>query len=498
MSGFSVGDVFGKTFLSAETIILGKQVKKAEISGFTNQTSNTTTFKQALTGTAGGYSISHSFRKEGSSSEYSGTPSFSKWDNDDTLSVDNYGFNIKGSSNTETIVRLTLPSGKVWGGSGHVNVCLWSGNTCSTSLGSAANSSSYPQIKKVGSNYNAVDIVLKSASDYISIDPRGKVSGIGNMTIQVGGKKFKTKTDGESDSLVKKSATPIKVTLIKWIKYVNGCTDNQATNYNPQANQSTSCSYVVAPITKFTTSVSESKQGESKTTTFDWALDTGTTSAPKRATSVKLFVSNTAGSDQLIKEWGSGFETVEPFPYNLANLPVGDSTFKLVSYWDMNTGSKPSKTVKIKIVAADSLLTCQDPNASKYGKTSATGDCGSCNSGYARDSGTCKKQGCMTQDDYSYDSTAEIHVESMCSGTPETGGGNGDDGNGATDGDNGGGATDGGGTEPQIISVLPDTDEDITTTGDDISAQIEPETPGLGRFVLPGIGVAALLVILMR
>jgi hypothetical protein len=67
-------------------------------------------------------------------------------------------------------------------------------------------------------------------------------------------------------------------------------------------------------------------------------------------------------------------------------------------------------------------LTCNDPNASKYGETSASGDCGSCNSGYARDSsgGACKKQGCTTDDDYNFDPEAEIHVESMCGGTTAT------------------------------------------------------------------------------
>ena len=80
--------------------------------------------------------------------------------------------------------------------------------------------------------------------------------------------------------------------------------------------------------------------------------------------------------------------------------------------------------------------------------------------------------------------------ESMCGGTPATE----QDPSEREDSD-----------ETPLIEVPPETDltetsdETITTSGDAISAQIEPEEPGLGKWILPGIGVLAVgAIILMR
>lgn len=499
MSGFSVGDVFGKTFLSAETIIGGrrtfgsenKQTFNASLSGFNTSSA---TFKSIVENGVENKSLGLTFKKQGSSSTYQGNPSFVDWDNDriKLTGGGDYGLKLKGAS--DSIIKVKIQAAKPMGGSGHISgITRKDGKD--VSLLTAAGRSDFPSIQP-GANNNEVIVHLTKSSDYIELDPGADASGIDTFTVNVDGHKF-SRNNSKDARISLKGATPMYLGLISWELQIRGCMDPTATNYKPTANRESSCTYTVAPISSFTTSVSESTQGVSKTTTFAWALDTGTASAPKRATSVKLYVSNSAGNDQLIKEWGSGI-VAQNYTYNLQNLPVGTNTFKLVSAWDKNAGTKKTETVSIEINSPQTLLTCNDPNASKYGETSESGDCGSCNSGYARDSsGTCKKQGCMTQDDYSYDSTAEIHVESMCSGTPETGGDG--TGNGGTGGDNGGGATDGGGTgetggDQPFTQDQPQTDE----TGDAISSQIEPEEPGLGRFVLPGIGVAALLVILMR
>ena len=56
--------------------------------------------------------------------------------------------------------------------------------------------------------------------------------------------------------------------------------------------------------------------------------------------------------------------------------------------------------------------------------------------------------------------------------------------------------------ETDLTGDVPETSDGtgvITTSGDAISAQIEPEEPGLGKWILPGIGVLAVgAIILMR
>ena len=73
--GFSVGDIFSKNFLSAETIIGGKSKQEsfaAEIVGVSGATVPTATFKQALSNSIPGSSsgISHYFKEKGSSTKY--------------------------------------------------------------------------------------------------------------------------------------------------------------------------------------------------------------------------------------------------------------------------------------------------------------------------------------------------------------------------------------------------------------------------------------------
>jgi hypothetical protein len=299
MSGFSVGDVFGKTFLSAETIIGGrrafgsenKQTFKASVAGFNTSSA---TFKSIVENGLESKSLGISFKKKGSSSTYSGgggkSPSFVDWDNDriKLTGGGDYGLKLKGNNNS--IIKVKIQAAKPMGGPGHISgITRKDGND--VTLLTAANRSDFPSIQP-GANNN-----------------------------EVNGHKF-SRNNSKDARISLKGATPMYLGLISWELQIRGCMDPTATNYKPTANRESSCTYTVAPITSFTTSVSESTQGVSKNTTFAWALDTGTASAPKRATSVKLYVSNSAGNDQLIKEWGSGI-VAQNYTYNLQNLPVG-------------------------------------------------------------------------------------------------------------------------------------------------------------------------------
>ena len=499
MSGFSIGDVFGKTFLSAETIIGGrrtfgsenKQTFNASLVGFNTSSA---TFKSILENGIENKNIGHTFVKKGSSQKYVGNPSFVDWDNDriKLTGGGDYGVEVEGNNNS--ILKFKIQAQKPLGGDDHVSPTTKKDGSTIT-LVTAAGRSDFPSIQP-GDNNNEVIVTLSKSGEYIGLDPGADASGIGTFTVKVDGHTFSR--DNSKDARISlKGATPVYLSLISWELQIRGCMDPTATNYNPKANRERSCTYTVAPISSFTTSVSESTQGVSKTTTFAWALDTGTDSAPKRATSVKLYVSNSAGSNQLIKEWGSGI-VAQNYTYNLQNLPVGTNTFKLVSAWDKNSGTTKSETVSIKINSPATLLTCQDPNASKYGETSETGDCGPCNSGYSKKNGKCAKEGCTTDDDYNFDPEAVVHNESMCGGTPTT--------EQDPPVDESDPRVDESITEEtpdaDLTGRVPETSDEtgaITTGGDAISAQIEPEESGLGKWILPGIGVLAVgAIILMR
>ena len=128
------------------------------------------------------------------------------------------------------------------------------------------------------------------------------------------------------------------------------------------------------------------------------------------------------------------------YTYNTASLPVGTSTFKLVSSWASNRNKDAKDTVSLTVNSPQTLLSCDDPNASKFGETSDTdGRCGDCNSGYTRGTdGLCQKSGCMDDTDANYDPDAVIDDVSACYGDDGTGG---NGGNGDTNGDNGDGGT---------------------------------------------------------
>lgn len=425
--GFSVGDIFSKNFLSADTIIGGKSKQEsfaAEIVGVSGVTSGQATFFQALTFSMPGSStgITAEFRKKGSGSTYNGaggqTPSFVQWENDriKLLGASDYGVTVKGAG-AGNEMTFRIESNAKMGGTGHLGpVATYNGNKLS--LLGAAQTAAFTNIKEVpGSGGKKVDVTLTSGNHYISLDPGADASGIGTFTVKFKGPNgdIKFERNNSYDARISGSgkATPMYLGLVKWVQYKDGCMDNEAYNYKTTYNRqpaSVTCTYRVAPVDTFTISKSQVTQGAADSVTFDWSLDT---SKRQNASSVKLLVSNSSGNDQEITSWSKGV-TAQTYTYNTSTLPVGTSTFTLLSSWDKIAGQQKKETVSLKINSPNTLLTCNDPNASKYQETSETGDCGSCNDGFQKSDGLCQKVGCTTEGNYNYDETAEIHDESMC------------------------------------------------------------------------------------
>lgn len=479
--GFSVGDIFSKNFLSAETIIGGKSKQEsfaAEIVGVPGATVSNGTFKQALGHKipGSGYGISHYFKKKDSSTKYVCTsstdcPSFTEWENDriKLLGASDYGVNVNGATGSEMTFRIE--SQAVMGGSGHLGpVATYDGDKIS--LLSAARNSAFTNIKEVsGSGGKKVDVTLTSGSHYISLDPGADASGIGTFTVKFRGPNgdIKFERDNSTDARISGSgkATPMYLGLVKWAMYEDGCMDNEAYNYKSKYNRqpaSVTCTYKIAPVDTFTISKSQVTQGASDSVTFNWSLDT---TDRKNASSVKLLVSNSAGNDQEITSWAKGV-TAQTYTYNTSALPVGTSTFTLLSRWDKVVGQEKKETVTLTVNSPNTLLSCNDPNASKYQETSETGDCGPCNDGFQKSDGLCQKVGCTTEGNYNYDETAQVHDESLCFDENGDNGDNGDNGEGENGGDE---------------------------TGDPLVAQ---ETPEEGSFpIIPVVGGVLLLGVLL-
>ena len=227
--GFSVGDIFSKNFLSADTIIGGqKKTFKADaiISGI-GAGASTATFRQALTSSIPGTSrgIDHYFKKGGSSSQYSGVPSFVVMTDDNTVELTaghDYGFHLKGANGNKMIYRIS--ANKNLGGNDHVGPSTtYNGKTIS--ILTAANSSAWENIKKIDDN--TVEVALTQGAHFISLDPGARVSGIGTFTIKLEGPNGKTFTfdrdNSKAERISVKGGTPVTISLVSWIKIVEGC-----------------------------------------------------------------------------------------------------------------------------------------------------------------------------------------------------------------------------------------------------------------------------------
>jgi hypothetical protein len=241
-----------------------------------------------------------------------------------------------------------------------------------------------------------------------------------------------------------------------------GCTDTEATNYDPMAGVNTGCSYTRA-TPSLTLNKTEVREGEP--VKISWVLDN---SGSKGYSKIQLWDGTTK-----IKE-----STSKSSYYNYTPTGVGNHPIFIKVLWDH--GSLPDTQSQILSVvdavsfqpcaAADihrnvdgngecadckpaySMIdddgyctNCAATNDDPYRAMNNDGTCGDCLSGYAEHTdGTCKKVGCMTftdgtsasgdadlgaihTGDYNYDSDAEINDSSLCE-NPDgvaNGGGNG-------------------------------------------------------------------------
>jgi len=476
MSGFFVSNNLGTFSAEGKT----PKVFKADILGWGGATS-TGTFKDVLLGNAPaapGKGFTHKYKKVNSSSSYTGMPSWSDWTGDsmELSGGGDYGFHIEGANDSSAWFQIEVPAGCELSGTGHIGpTANYGGDT--VSILTAADRSDFPSVRRVGTSKNKVEVELTNSGHYISLDPAAEVAGIATFTIVVPDKdgykiKFQRSNDN-ADKLSRNNAcsgtggtwgTPFHLSLIKWEKLVHGCggDNTTATNYNSLVtrNDDSSCTYTPATISTFTISNNSVLEGANETVTFDWTLDS---SNRKGVSTVKLYANNTDGSKQEIASWGPNVFS-QALPYNTSSLPIGTTEFKLVAAWDKNAGNPDDAKVSLTVNSPQTLVSCNDPNASKYGETSETGDCGACNSNYylgtdglcttcadpnmntdsngrcttclsgytLHTDGTCQKVGCMTyadgasaSDDYNYDPDAVVNDSTMCQGAAGTGTGNG-------------------------------------------------------------------------
>ena len=524
MSGFSIGDVFGKTFLSAETIIGGRSTKKVFNATMTNLSVDGTSvpntgFKEIITGkvvngkAAGpnGWAYKKIGAVHGKSNKVSGgklsssnaseffkSANGSSTGDDKMILYEDDAFNFHPAKGTTAKFKFRYVTNKTSSRSKQSSPYDYVVNIKkeSVSIPTAAQSSSYPTItgytkrNATSSASGYVDFTMEfdgdKSNDYWSVDMSSRSGSIGQSNFETDGKRF-LRVGGKSPE--SQDIDRVEITLLSIVKNpVSGCTDSSASNYNSNATTDDgSCAYTIATIKSFTRSPTGTvKPGDM--VKFSYALNSlGNIPNRKGFSKVEMLLDGT-----VIKDFGRSVAG----DYTTAIPKEGNLNYEVRVSWDKVSATK-TKSLSVNSVAPQSLVACEDPNASKYGETSASGDCGSCNSGYARDSsGTCKKEGCTTDDDYNFDPEAEIHKESMCGGTPAT---EQDPSEEREDSD-----------ETPLIEVLPETDltdevpetsdgTGVTTSGDAISAQIEPEEADLSKWILPGIGVLAVgAIILMR
>lgn len=552
MSGFSIGDVFGKTFLSAETIIGGRSTKKVFNATMTNLSVDGTSvpntgFKQIIAGelvngkAAGpnGWAYRKIGAVHGKSNKVSGgklsssnANEFFKWSNGTTTGDDKMilypddAFNFHPAKGTTAKFKFRYVTNKTSSGSKQSSPYDYVVNIKkeSVSIPTAANSSSYPTITgytKQNASSSAsgyADFTMEfdgdQDNDYWSIDMSSRSGSIGQSNFETDGKRFLRVGSKSPES---QDIDRVEITLLSIVKNpVSGCKDPDASNYNSNATiDDGSCSFTIASINDFKINKSSMTVGESAK--ISWELSSGNFSE------IQLLQDGTNIMPAGLKTAQNSDTEVSP--------AVGDHKYQLKVLWNKpNVTPKTSSEKNLNVQSAASYVQCTDPNRNKnangecascksgYYLDSATdlcsqcndplrqkksnGECGDCISGYSEKNGQCAKEGCTTDGDYNFDPEAVVHNESMCGGTPATGGnggtgGTGDGtGGGQTGGQTGGtggtGGTDGTG-DGELIEVLPDEN------GDAISSQVEPEEADLSKWILPGIGVLAVgAIILMR
>lgn len=541
MSGFSIGDVFGKTFLSAETIIGGRSTKKVFNATMTNISVGgtsvpNTSFKSIVTGVvvngeaAGpdgwaykkiGAVHNKSNKVQSGRISPSNAAEFFKWNNgsssgdDRIILYDDDAFHFKPAKGTTAKFKFRYVTNATGSRSKQTSPYDYVVNIkkASVSLPTAANSSSYPSITgysrkdATSSGSGFVDFTMEfdgdKSNDYWSVDMSSRSSSIGQSNFETDGNRF-IRISGKSPE--SQDIDRVEITLLSIVKNpVSGCTDSSASNYDSNATvDNNTCSYTIASVSDFKINKSSMTVGESAK--ISWKLSSGNFSE------IQLLQDGTNIMPASLKTAQNSDTEVSP--------AVGDHKYQLKVLWNKpNVTAKTSSVKNLNVQEKVSYVQCTDPNRntnangecttckSGYYLDSATdlcsqcddplrqkksdGKCGDCISGYSEKNGQCAKEGCTTDGDYNFDPEAVVHNESMCGGTPTTGQDSGETPSSDITEET---------PETDLTGEVPETsDETITTSGDAISAQIEPEEPGLGKWILPGIGVLAVgAIILMR
>ena len=529
MSGFTVGDIFGKTFLSAETIIGGRSSKKVFNATMTNLSVDGTSvpntgFKQIIAGevvngTAAGKN-GWAYKKIGAVHDRqnkvntSGTLDSSDADeffknysgestgDDKMILYRDDAFNFHPAKGTTAKFKFRYVTNKTSSRSKQsspydyvVNIKR-SGETTGVSVPTAANSSSYPTItgyttqNATSSESGYADFTMEfdgdQENDYWSVDMSSRSSLIGQSNFETGGKRF-LRVGGDSPE--SKDIDRVEITLLSiTANQTTGCTDTQANNSgNYDVSDNTQCSYTIATVSSFTLSKSVITQGESAV--VSWNLSSS------NFDEIQLLQDGTNIMPSNKKAAKNSNHTVSP-------SSIGNHTYQLKVLWNKpNVSPDTSSIINLEVQSPQSYIECTDPNRNKdangecascksgyYLDTASglctqcddpnrekdsSGRCGSCKSGYALKDGLCQKAGCTTEGNYNYDETAVIHDESMCYQDDGTGG----NGDGDEDGDD----------DDELPESLPDEN------GDAISSQVEPS-----KFpVIPVVGAVALIGVLL-
>jgi len=533
MSGFTVGDIFGKNFLSAETIIggrrafgsenkqtfnasvsnissLGTSITLADLIMYYQGQAGTTAQQDAAKAAIAGLKVKQNNSNISISTLTSGTgKNLFRFSSNDTIVLDKKGkngasgdqaFHIKPASGYSMKFRIKVYDKTYLSSRGHRPK-----NTAGKDLADAssmtnggyANISGYTK----DSNGETIEVILNGDDgDYISVD-MGEGGGKNNSGIAA----FKVVVKGAGTFEGKPSQprdymNTVAITLRSLSKNQSkGCKDSDADNSgNYDVADNTQCAYTTASVTSFNISKTSMKVGD-PAAKITWNLSNG------HFSEIQLLQNGTnimPSDKKNVQNSGSAGVSVQP-------TTVADYKYKLKVIWDKapsDINYSSEKTLNVQ--AAQSYVQCTDPNRNKdangecgpcksgyYLDTASglctqcddpnrekdsSGRCGSCKSGYALKDGLCQKAGCTTEGNYNYDGTAVIHDESMCYDEDSDGTGGGQTGGtGGTDGTGGG----------ELIEVLPDEN------GDAISSQVEPEP---SKFpVVPVVGAVALIGVLL-
>ncbi len=448
--GFSVGDIFGKNFLSADTIIGGqKKTFNASVSNVPGLGSRVTLANliQYYQDQAGTYAqrsaakdvIQKLLLKSGNSNVdlfnlTSGTPkSFFRFSSNDTIVIDskkhsaasgNQAFHITPKAGYSMKFRV-----KVYDDQYLSKRSKRPKNSAGKDLPDATgmSNSGYAQITdyvKTSGTGEQVTIVLNGDDgDYLSVDMGGN-SGIAAFLIQIKGA---GRFEGNSPQ---DYMNTVAVTLVSISKNpVLGCNDSAATNYNSKATTNDgSCVFETSKINSFSINKSSMKVGDPVKIT--WKLKSGDFDEIQ----VLSNGSNIMPADKKALQ-NSNFEDTP--------TAQGEYKYQLKVIWNKGTAQPVTSSIKsLNVQALPSYIQCTDPNREQNDngecascKTNyyldstsglcsqctdpnreklSDGKCGDCNSGFSLKDGTCQKAGCTTEGNYNYDETAVVHDESMC------------------------------------------------------------------------------------